>query len=85
MRRLAKCPACAHGPIGVQGHLGLFVLKMLGNRMQFHCRTCSSLWVRTTIDSNHRWSESMQELDALAVPGRNAEPPRGPDRLGKGR
>ena len=78
MRAVAKCPACGRGPVGAEGHLDLFVLKMRGGLMQFYCRTCSSLWVRTPIDrpidnSSYRWSESTRELDAPVVPGRTGD------------
>ena len=69
MRTVSQCPACARAPLGAEGHLDLFVLKMQGNRMQFICRTCSSLWLRTTVDGSYRWSESAREIEAPAVPG----------------
>jgi hypothetical protein len=73
VRSVTKCPACGRGPVGAEGHLDLFVLKMRGGLMQFHCRTCTSLWVRTAVDSSFRWTESTRELDAPVVPGRTGE------------
>ena len=63
-----KCAACAKGPAGSEGHLDLFVHKMQGSRIQFYCRTCSTLWLRIHADTAYRWSESARELDAVPVP-----------------
>jgi hypothetical protein len=64
-----KCTACAKGPHGGEGHVDLFVHKMQGNRIQFYCRTCSSMWMRTNANGCYSWSESTRELDAAPVPG----------------
>jgi hypothetical protein len=63
-----KCGSCNKGPVGSEGHLDLFVHKMQGSRIQFYCRTCSTLWLRIHADTNYRWSESARELDAVPVP-----------------
>ena len=64
-----KCVACSRMPAGPEGHFELFVLKLGGSRMQFHCRTCSTLWVRTHADDRYRWAESARELEAVPLPG----------------
>jgi hypothetical protein len=50
----------------------MFVLKMRGGWMQFHCRACSSLWVRIQQETSYQWKESSAEFDALTVPGADA-------------
>jgi hypothetical protein len=70
---MSKCQACTREPIGAEGHIDLFVLKMRGSQMQFRCRTCSTLWVRTTGDPSYRWHPSSEELDAPTVPGGASE------------
>ena len=69
MSPTAKCTACSRGPLGAEGHLDLFVHKMLGNRMQFHCRTCSTFWDRMTIDGSYRWGPTTVGLEAPNLPG----------------
>ena len=64
-----KCSLCSRGPQGTEGHLDLFVFRMRGNHMQFTCRTCSALWLRSAVDGAYRWSESRTELEAPNVPG----------------
>ena len=66
---MSQCTPCSRGPQGAEGHLDLFVFRMRGNHMQFTCRTCSSLWLRTAGDGNYRWSQATRELDAPTVPG----------------
>jgi hypothetical protein len=72
-----KCPQCQQGPLGPEGHLDLFVFRMGGGRMQFRCRTCTALWLRTPQDTSYRWAESREGLDAPTVPGMYHDaPPR---------
>jgi hypothetical protein len=66
---MMTCGACSRGAVGLEGHLDLFVLKLQGNRIQFYCRTCSTLWVRTRADEGYRWAVSARELDTAPVPG----------------
>jgi hypothetical protein len=54
----------------------MFVLKMRGALMQFHCRTCRCLWLRIQDGASYQWKESSAELDALTVPGGNGRSPR---------
>ena len=70
-----KCTSCATGPHGSEGHVDLFVHKMQGSRIQFYCRTCSTLWLRVHTDTSYRWSESARELHAIPVP-RSSSPDR---------
>ena len=75
-RPATRCGPCSRGPQGAEGHLDLFVFRMRGNHMQFTCRTCSGLWLRTAVDGGYRWSESKTELDAQTVPGSTDVPQR---------
>lgn len=73
---MSKCAACQRGPIGPEGHIDLFVFRMGAGTMQFYCRTCATLWLRTSVDSHFRWAESREGIDAPAVPGSTVDPPR---------
>ena len=66
---MTKCKACVRGPIGGEGHLDLFVLKMSGQEVQFVCRTCSTLWVRKRFTNGDQWWETRSELAAVTIPG----------------
>ena len=71
-----KCMSCSTGPIGSEGHLDLFVQKMQGSRIQFYCRTCSTLWLRVHSDGGYHWSETARGLDAVLVPRSSSSPER---------
>lgn len=73
---MMKCAPCARGPCGGEGHVDLFVHKMQGSRVQFYCRTCSTIWMRTSVEGSYRWSEPTRELDAAPVPGSRPDPTR---------
>ena len=68
---MSRCTPCKRGPQGAEGHIDLFVFRMQGSQMQFTCRTCSSLWLRTAADEGYRWSEAKSGLEAPGVPGGN--------------
>ena len=68
---MSKCGSCKRGPLGAEGHLDLYVSRMGGGILQFNCRTCGTLWVRSASDSSFRWQETREGIEAPNLPGRN--------------
>ena len=66
-----KCERCSTSPVGIEGHEDLYTNRMSGSRVQFKCRGCSFLWVRSyTGEGKFEWTASPGEFFGSDIPGR---------------
>ena len=43
---MTACQPCASGPVGIDGHEGLFLHETDHGEMRFKCRACDCIWIR---------------------------------------
>jgi hypothetical protein len=66
---MTKCASCTAPLTGIEGHPDLFTNRMSGSRVQFKCRACSFLWVRSYAgEGKFEWAVSPSEFIGSEVP-----------------
>ena len=64
---MTKCKDCIQGPTGIEGHQELFVHTMSGGPMQFKCRACGALWMRSS-RKIPGWTDAVGNEPGATVP-----------------
>jgi len=64
---MAKCKSCIEGPGDIEGHADMFVTTLSGGPMQFRCRACGTLWMRSGT-KDPQWTEALGNEAGAMLP-----------------